>query len=217
MTHRRRAVALGSLAVALGTLAAADVAGREAALRRRLAPLVPVLVARGEIERGERIASGDLAVRRVPARFAPQVAFRAAAEVEGARAAVGIPAGVDLQPALLSGAQSGVDGALAAAARGERIARVVAVAAADELPPGARADLLVTGEGPDGVRARLALEDVEVVASGPAAARPDGESAGLPRAVLALRVTLRQALELAGVQASGRELRALARPPSGAG
>ena len=71
MTRRRRAAALLGLALLLGVLAASDVAGREAALRRQLGPTVPVVVVRAPLRAGERIARAALAVREVPERYAP--------------------------------------------------------------------------------------------------------------------------------------------------
>ncbi len=215
MNRGPRAAALGGLALLLGGLAASDVAEREAELKRRMGPGVPVVVARVVIERGDAITARKLALRRVPARYAPRVAFSDRAEVAGARAGTTIQPGTDLNPALLAGAGAGADGALTAAGPGERIARIVAVGSAEELPPGARADLLVTRERSEGgASTRIALRDAEVVEASAAPAPPEGETAGLPRVALALRVTLRQAVYLAQAQAEARELRALPRPPS---
>src|SRR6266540_7125993 len=101
MTRRRRAVALLGLALLLGVLAASDVAGREAALRRQLGPTVPVVVVRSPLGPGQRIARGSLARRFVPARYAPASALQDPAEAVGRRAGVPIAAGTDLDPALL--------------------------------------------------------------------------------------------------------------------
>lgn len=211
MTRRRRAAVLGGLAIVLGSLAASDVSGREAALRRGLGPVVPVLVARADIAPGAPIRARALAVRRAPERYAPAGAFGDAAEVVGARAGVPIPAGADLHPALLAGAHGAAGPS--APRPGERIARIVAVGAARELPPGTLADVLITRDGPGGrARTRLALEAAEVVASAPASRAPEGDQAGLPRVALALRVTLRQAIALVEAQNGARELRVLPRP-----
>lgn len=209
MSPRRRAVVLGGLALLLGVLAASDVAGREAALRRSLGPATDVLTARRAIARGAAIRAADLAVRRLPARYAPRGRFTAAVQVEGARAAVAIPAGADLGPAVLAAGEEG----LAGARPGERITRIIAVGSAAELPPGARADVLITSDAPGGeARTRLALAGAQVVGSRPASAPGDGEAAALPHVALALRVTLRQAVALTQAQSSARELRALPRP-----
>ena len=215
MSRRRRAVLLGGLSLVLGALAASDVAGREAALDARLGPSVGIVVARAPIARGARIERRDLAVRLVPARYAPREAFGAPAEVAGAHDQVAVPAGTDLSPAVLTGAEAGPGGALIGAAPGERVARIVAVGAAAELPAGSRTDLLVTRDAAGGgAVTRVALRDVEVVGASPAAAIPEGSGAGLPRVALALRVTVRQAVFLAQAQSSARELRALPRPAS---
>ena len=66
MSRRRRALLLGGLALVLGGLAAFNVAGREAALERRVGGLVDVVVARAPIAAGERVAARSLAIRRVP-------------------------------------------------------------------------------------------------------------------------------------------------------
>jgi pilus assembly protein CpaB len=208
MSPRRRALALGGLALTLGVLAASDVARREEALRRRVGAPTAVLVAAAPIARGAEIRAAALAVRRVPARYAPRGRFTAAAQVAGARAAVAIPAGADLQPALLVGSEA----ALAASRPGERITRIVAVGSAAELPPGTRADILITRDAGDGARTRLALAGAEIVGARPAPGAEAGEAAGLPRVALALRVSVRQALALTEAQSNARELRALPRP-----
>ena len=210
MSGGRRAAVLGGLAVVLGSLAASDVSGREAALRRGIGPIVPVVVVRAQIAAGAPIRASSLAVRRAPSRYAPVRSFHDPAEVVGGRAGVPIPPGTDLQPALLAGAGAASPQSVRA---GERIARIVAVGAARELAPGTLTDILITRDGPGGsARTRLALRAAEVVASAPAPRAPEGDGAGLPRAALALRVTLRQAIALVEAQNGARELRALPRP-----
>lgn len=215
MRRGPRAAALGGLALLLGGIAASDVAEREADLRRQLGPGVPIVVARVPVERGDVISVEELEVRRVPARYAPRVAFSSPAEVAGARAGSPIAPGTDLHPGLLAGADAGAGGALAAAGPGERIARIVAVGSAEEFPSGSRADLLVTRDrAGGGARTRVALRDAEVVEVSAAPEQQEGDAAGLPRVALALRVTLRQAVYLTEAQAGARELRALPRPMS---
>ncbi len=214
MTRRRRAFALIGLALVLGALAASDVAGREAALRREIGPAVPVLVARTAIAEGARIRPAALAVRRVPARYAPAGAFTAPREVSGLRAAVAIPAGADLDGAMID---DGIgDTPTGPALRtGERVAQVVAVGALEATAPGTRVDVLVTREaagGDAGGATTLALEDVEVIAA--RGAPPESGAApgaGLPRVALDLRVSVRQAVYLAAAQSFARELRVLPR------
>ncbi|HYF27230.1 MAG TPA: SAF domain-containing protein, partial [Baekduia sp.] len=146
MTRRRRATLLLGLAVVLGTLAASDVGRREAALRRAVGPTVPVVVARADVRAGEALDARRLAVRRVPARYAPDGAFTAPAALAGTRAAVAIPAGTDLAAALVDdGRRPG-----APVGPGERVAELVARGALELLGPGARVDVLVTRERGDG-------------------------------------------------------------------
>src|SRR6478752_794937 len=102
MTRRRRAAALLGLALLLGALAASDVAGREAALRRELGPTVPVVVVRTPLRAGERIARAALAVREVPERYAPPGVLRDPQAAVGQRAAVAIAERTDLATSLLA-------------------------------------------------------------------------------------------------------------------
>ena len=76
MSRRRRAAVLIGLSIILGALAASNVSGREAALRRAVGPAIPVLVARTQLAAGARLEPRALAVRRVPARYAPAAAYR---------------------------------------------------------------------------------------------------------------------------------------------
>jgi pilus assembly protein CpaB len=212
MSRRRRAVLLGGLALVLGGLAAYDVAGREAALDRRVGGLVDVVVARAPIPAGKRVSERALAIRRVPQRFAPADRVGAAQALVGRRAAVAIPVGADLTAALVVDDDAGPVGP--PVGRGDRVADVVALGSPELVVPGSRVDVLVTPEpSADGQgEAVLALEDVEVVSAAPA---PDDGSAGKdasgPRVAASLRVTLRQAVYLAAAQDFARELRLLPR------
>ena len=202
MSRRRRTFLLAGLALLLGGLAASDVAGREAALERRIGPLVPVVVARTDLPAGKPVKAGALAVRRVPARFAPRDALPDARSVEGQRPASAVPAGADVTTGLL--AQSPEQGA--PIRTGERVADVVATGSPELVVPGARVDVLVTREAPR--RTELALQDAEVLAASPADSAEGG-----PKVAASLRVTLRQAVYLAAAQSFARELRLLPRAP----
>ena len=96
MSRRRRGALLAGLALLLGGLAASDVAGREAALRRELGPLVDVVVAREPLAAGSRLTAARLGVRRVPARFAPRGGFASAEALDGLRVRAAVPAGTDV-------------------------------------------------------------------------------------------------------------------------
>ncbi|HSD76218.1 MAG TPA: SAF domain-containing protein, partial [Solirubrobacteraceae bacterium] len=210
VSPRRRAAVLLGLALLLGALAASDVAGREAALRRELGPPVPVVVVRRAISPGGRIGARDLAVRRVPARYAPAGAYADPVQAIGLRAAAALPAGADLTAAATADAAAAPG---ARVARGERVAEVLATGSADAIGPGTRVDVVVTrdGHGAAPGATSLALEDVEVVSAAPAPP-PAGDEPG-PRLAVGLRVTLRQAVFLAAAQAFAREVRVLARAP----
>ena len=104
MSRRRRALLLGGLALVLGGLAAFNVAGREAALERRVGGLVGIVVAHEPIAAGTRVRERALAIRRVPARFAPRGTTGDPQALVGQRAAVDIPAGTDLTAGMLAGA-----------------------------------------------------------------------------------------------------------------
>jgi len=217
MSRRRRALLLGGLALVLGGLAAFNVAGREAALERRVGGLVGIVVAHEPIAAGTRVRERALAIRRVPARFAPRGTTGDPQAFVGQRAAVDIPAGSDLTAGLVAGpgARAGAPPSGPAVRPGERVAELVALASPQLVTAGSHVDVLVTPEprsdGPG--EAILALEDVEVIAATPLAAvdAPAGKDAPGPRIAASLRVTLRQAVYLAAVQDFARELRLLPR------
>jgi pilus assembly protein CpaB len=213
VSRRRRALLLLGLALLLGGLAGSDVAGREAALERRIGPLVPVVVARAPLPAGEPVDPGRLAVRRVPARFAPADALAAPVLAAGRRPAAPVPAGADVTAALLD---ADADAAGASVRRGERVADLVASGPPELVVAGARVDVLVTRERGG---TQLALEDVEVLAAQPAPAEGGAADGAAPggRVQASLRVTLRQAVFLAAAQSFAREVRLLPRAPGDRG
>jgi pilus assembly protein CpaB len=196
------------LALVLGGLAASDVARREAAMRAQLGPAVEVVVARTDLAAGRPVAARDLAVRRVPARYAPAGGATVPETLIGRRLAAAVPRGGYLGTGQLAAEQ---DVAGPPVRKGERAAEVVGLGAPDLIVPGARVDVLVTRDGEGGAAAgtELALEDVEVLAarSAPAAARDDGGK----RVAATLRVSVRDAVYLAAAQSFAREVRLLPR------
>jgi pilus assembly protein CpaB len=201
VSRRRRAALLLGLSLVLGALAASDVGRREAALRDQIGTAVDILVARRALVPGRRLAAADLAVRRVPARFAPVGGAPVPDLLLGRRLAVGVPAGAPVGEYLL--AATAADGP--AIGRGERAAEVIATGSPRLVTAGARVDVLVTREQ----ATALTLEDVEVLAARPAAAR-DGAA---PQVAATLRVTVKQAVYLAAAGAFAREIRLLPRAP----
>jgi pilus assembly protein CpaB len=213
VSHRRRALLLGGLALVLGGLAASNVASREAALSRRVGGLVDVVVAGKPIAAGAPIRRSALAVRQVPRRFAPAARIGSPRMLEGLKAAVAIAPDTDLTAAMVGDGRPAAAGP--AIGKGERIAEVVALGSPDLITRGSRVDVLVTTEPePSGSgRAILALEDVEVLDAGPVAAeqaRGGGDAPG-ERVAASLIVKLREAVYLAAAQDFARELRLLPR------
>lgn len=215
MTRRRRAAALLGLALLLGVLAASDVAGREAALRRQLGRSVAVVVVARPLAAGDRLSRAALAVRHVPERYVPRNALADPGAVVGQRVAVAIAPGTDLDPAVLGVQEHDTTSGGPALRSGERGFDVVAVGDPEAMQASARVDVLVTYDGPRGGpgATRIALQGAEVLQARPA---PDSDgpdaAAGLPRVQATLRVNVRQAVALAAAVAAAREVRLLPRP-----
>lgn len=218
---RRRGLLLLCLALACGGLAASQVAKRERAVEERVGPLVPVLVASRDLGSGDRLTARSLALRRVPARFAPPDGLGSAAEVAGARTAVPVRAGSYVTVGQLDAGPEAGPGA-----GGEQLEpgeRAVEVGVRDGgalagLVPGTRVDVVVSTEtGAGGGRSQVALAGVELLALRSADAagaygEGDADAAAGPRALATLRVALRQAVYLTAADNFGREIRLLARP-----
>ena len=199
MTRRRRGALLIGLALALGGLAASDVSRREAAVRAQLAPLVDVVVAGRDLPPRRRLRMEDLALRRIPERYAPVGAASLPEEVLGRRPAAPIPRGAYL------GAGQLEDETLARPRirRGERAVEVAGAGSPELVVAGAVVDVVVV---PERGGARLALAGAEVLG---ARALPGAE--GAARVAATLRVTAPQALTLASLEAGAREVRLLVR------
>jgi pilus assembly protein CpaB len=208
MSRRRRASVLLGLALVLGGLAASDVARREAAVRAQLGPPVTVVVARADLASGRLVRAADLALRRVPERYAPVGAATVPELLIGERLAVPVQHGGYLGAALLAPAP-GIAGP--PVRRGERAAEVVALGSRSLVVPGARVDVLVTRDGESGAPAgtALALQDVEVLAT--RAAPPAVRDESGDRVAATLRVSVRDAVFLTAAQSFAREVRLLPR------
>jgi pilus assembly protein CpaB len=195
---RRRGLLLLCFALVCGGLAASQVRDRERRVEAAVGPLVSVVVAHRDIPADRRIAAADLAARRVPARFAPPDALADPAQLAGARTAVPLAAGAYLTAGVLGGAQArgGGDGLRP----GERAVAVRVAGALSGAAPGARVDVVVSTESPDGGgRTFVALENVELL--------------GLEASVATLRATARQAVYLTAAATFAHQIRLLVRPP----
>jgi pilus assembly protein CpaB len=204
VTRRRRALLLLGLALALGGLAATDVSRRQRALEAQLGPLTEVVVARHALQAGDAIALEDLGLRRLPARYAPPGAATFAGELAGRRLAVPVPAGGAVTPDLLAQVPSTPAQTIA---NGQRALELLATGSA---PAGSRVDVVVTSDRRAGTAgtARLALENVEVLATHAAQAQD-----GRPRVAATLRVTPAQAVYLTAAQSFASDIRLLVRAP----
>jgi pilus assembly protein CpaB len=224
---RRRGLLLLCFALVCGGLAASQVRERERQAEAAVGPLVPVVVAKRELAADERLGGRDLAVRRMPARFAPPDALAAPGQLTGARTAVPIAAGGLVTAGMIAGPGTG-RGPLRAGQRALELA-VTGGGALAGAQPGARVDVLVSVEGEQGGgRTFVALEDVELLglraADGEELAAGDaevatgsegalGSAAGAPSALATLRVSARQAVYLAAAANFAQEVRLLVRPP----
>jgi pilus assembly protein CpaB len=201
VSRRRRAALLLGLALVLGALAASDVARREAALREQVGPAVEMVVAAAPLAAGRRLEPGDIAIRRVPERFA-SAGVVVPELLVGRRLAVPVPAGAPLDDHLLARPTAGP-----LIRRGERAAEVVGRASAELVVAGVHVDVVVNRER----RADLALEDVEVLAARPVPAA-EREGTG-PQVAATLRVTVQQAVYLAAASVYATDIRLLTRAP----
>ena len=214
--RRRRGLILLALALASGGLAATQVRRHEHELDARVGPLVPVVVAARDLAPGEPLAGRDLALERVPARFAPPDALGAPDGLAGARTAVFVTAGSYLTAGLLQGADRSEGGPLRPGERALEIG-VAGTAALAGAGPGSRVDVLVSTQRREGAgRTFVALEDVELLelrqSGGDGFAAEAETGAPADDALATLRVSLRQAVYLAAADNFGHELRLLVRP-----
>lgn len=218
--RRRRGLAMVSLALASGGLAASEVSSRTRAVEQRVGPLVPVVAARGPVEPGTKLAAGDLTVVQVPARYAPPDALADPREAEGLRTGGALEQGSYITSSAFGAGPGDDDKPGNGLGRGER-AIELKVAGAEALGglagPGARVDVLVTTEtGDNAGRTALALEDAELLAlhaGAGDAALPGRSDASAGTATATLRVTLKQAVYLTAAQNFAREVRLLPRAP----
>ena len=217
---RRRGLLLLCFALVCGGLAASQVRERERRAEAAVGPLVPVVVAQRELSADHRLAPGDLALRRKPARFAPPDVLRAADQLAGVRTAVPVAAGGYLTAGMLQGAGTRRDGGpLRAGQRAVELA-VTGGGALVGAEAGARVDVLVSVQREQGGgRTFVALENVELLGLRPAGGgdlAADDSGAGVaagPGALATLRVSARQAVYLAAAADFAHDVRLLVRPP----
>jgi pilus assembly protein CpaB len=217
---RRRGLFLISVALASGGLAASQVQERERRAAEQLGPVIDVVVAARDLPAGSRVGRHAVALRRVPARFAPPDALVSPAALFRARVAVPVASGTYLTSGLFEGGEgrAGEEGVR----RGERAVTVEVAggSALAGLAAGARVDVLVSTEtGAAGGRTSMPLAGAELLRLDETTGdgytnSEDGPGAAAGPTVLAtLRVTLRQAIYLTAADNFASEIRLLARPP----
>lgn len=211
MSRRTRAVAFLALAALAAVLAATVADSYGTRVARGYGPLRPVVVATHSLKGGKPLlaeeVSGALAQRRVPARFVPTGALRAAVEAIGLVPAVDLPAGSYLVAEQL---HPPVDGDRAAPVGPRRQPVEISVSGAEALLSTGRrgretkVDVVVTTEasaaGPG--RTYVAVTAVPLIALGPGSDGPG--PGGSSAATLAL--TKRQALRLIAAESFARKL-----------
>jgi Flp pilus assembly protein CpaB len=213
----RRARAIGFLlaAVACALLAAVVAASYRSRVEASYGGLRPVVVATKDLRPGDPIGPGDLAselaIRRVPARFAPASALRHPTDALGRAPSAAIPAG-----AYVLGVQLEVprpEHAPTPALGGGRRPVQVSVTGAGALlvdgssPEGSRVDVVVSRTSGLGLKARtyIAARNVLLLALEGPGGPGEGWSA-------TLALTRPEALELISADSSGRQIRLLPDP-----
>ena len=213
MSRRRRGIVILGLAATCGGLAASSVDRYADDVAAQVGPLRPVVVASRDLPRGTLInaltARDSLALRRVPARFAPAAALHAPGQAVGYRTLVSLGAGDYVGESQLGIARRRRPQEHRPAGRLVEVGVTGATGIAAALRPGAVVDVLVTTEGSGATpRTYLALQRVELVGfrgDGGRSAADEGD------ATATLRVTLRQAVTLTAAQNFAREVRLVPR------
>jgi pilus assembly protein CpaB len=200
---------LGAAGVCAG-LSASSVSRYTNDVRAQVGPLVTVVVARGDLRPGAAITPAvarSLAVRRVPARFAPPRALASVSGALGYRLAVALHRGDYVSDtSLVAGGAT-----RAAADRGARVVEVSVAGAgslAGALHAGAHVDVLITTDRSGVARTYVALQDAELLAFAPVGGAGVSDEA---KATATLRTSLRQAVLLTAAQNFARELRLVPR------
>jgi Flp pilus assembly protein CpaB len=206
--RRRRGILLLLVAALAGSLAAQRVRREERAIQSQIGAAVPVVIARAAIPAHTRIGPAqiqtELAIARIPRRFAPPGAVRDPLKLVGATTAVDIPRGGYVTKSALAAARD-PRSLLRAGERAIDVevsggARLAALGG-----PGARVDVVVTTEPRNGSpRAFVAADGAELLSL----RRSDGGNA-----VATLRVPVRQAVFLTAATSFGRDARLLVRSP----
>jgi pilus assembly protein CpaB len=212
--RRARGLALLGAAAACAGLAASSVSRYTNDVRAEVGPLVPVVVAGGEIRAGTLLtadrAEKMLEQHRVPLRYAPSHVVDSVVRVVGYRITVALHRGDYVSDSTLA---AGGETSPSERSGGRAIEITVAGAGslANALRPNTHVDVLITTDrGGGSPRTYLALQDAELLGFSPAS-RDAGDTEAA-KATATLRVSLRQAVLLTAAQNFARELRLVPRP-----
>jgi Flp pilus assembly protein CpaB len=214
VSRRGRAAAFLAVSLLAAVAAAVIADGYGESVVRGYGELRPVLVAVGDLRKGEaidpRIAAERLEVRRVPVRFTPPAALAAPPEALGLTPTVAVPAGSYLLASQLRPPHSRREGLRLG--RGRRPVEIVvegagALSAYGSQPVGSRVDVIVTTEpsGSANGRTYVAAAAVPLLALGP------GSEGGAGEATATLGLTRPQALRLIAAESFARRVTAIPR------
>jgi Flp pilus assembly protein CpaB len=215
MSRRARAIAFLGAAIACALLAAAVAAHYRSRVEGRYGPLRPVVVAAAALRPGRPLGpedlSRDLAIRRVPASFAPPTALARPADALGRAAVAVVPAGSYVLGAQLEVPRSD-EPAIAGVGGGLRPVEVRVIGAgaltvAGGSPEGSKVDVVVSQSPGLGRKAHtyIAAREVPLLAL-------DGPGGPGEGGTATLALTRSEALRLISAESSARQIRLLPRP-----
>jgi pilus assembly protein CpaB len=204
--NRSRLLLIGLLALALGAFVSFSVYRTlQAKVSANNEPSVQVVVSTSDLQVGARVSDRDVRVVKFPASLVPAAAFKQASQVVGRGVILPISKGEFLLPNKLAAENAGA-GLPALIPPGMRAVSVrvnEVVSVAGFVSPGARVDVLLTGNPTSSseTQTNTVLENVEVVAVGQKLERnTTGDAQSAPVITLLVSPDDAQKLTLASTQ-----------------
>ena len=204
--NRSRLLLIGLLALALGAFVSFSVYRTlQAKVSANNEPSVQVVVSTSDLQVGARVSDRDVRVVKFPASLVPAAAFKQASQVVGRGVILPISKGEFLLPNKLAAENAGA-GLPALIPPGMRAVSVrvnEVVSVAGFVSPGARVDVLLTGNTTSSseTQTNTVLENVEVVAVGQKLERnTTGDAQSAPVITLLVSPDDAQKLTLASTQ-----------------
>ena len=204
--NRSRLLLIGFLALALGAFVSFSVYRTlQAKVSANNEPSVQVVVSTSDLQVGARVSDRDVRVVKFPASLVPAAAFKQASQVVGRGVILPISKGEFLLPNKLAAENAGA-GLPALIPPGMRAVSVrvnEVVSVAGFVSPGARVDVLLTGNPTSSseTQTNTVLENVEVVAVGQKLERnTTGDAQSAPVITLLVSPDDAQKLTLASTQ-----------------